>query len=98
MVKDYKTIGRIVDLIEKKFYSDEKLLKMGFTMCDLDEARFRIWMRKKTPRRCPCCGIKSVQFVSPDKCFACEQIDTRQFVIKQEMKRKRQQQRNVASA
>jgi|694.fasta_scaffold42858_12 hypothetical protein len=98
MGKDYKAIGRIVDLIEKKFYSDEKLFKMGFTMCDLDEARFRIWMRKKPPRRCPKCNILSVQFVEPNKCYACEQIEMREFAIKQEMKRKRQQQRNLASA
>jgi hypothetical protein len=98
MVKDYKSIGRIVDLIQKKCYSDEKILSMGFTMCDLDEARFRIWLKKKTPRRCPCCGVLSVQFVQPNKCFACEQIETRQFVIRQEMKYRKQRQRSAAHA
>lgn len=96
MVKDYQAIGKIVELIIKNHYTDERLYALGYYHTDIEEARLRILMKKREPKRCPCCGILSIQFVQPDKCFACEEIEKRRSVIRQETRIKQQERNQLA--
>jgi anaerobic ribonucleoside-triphosphate reductase len=98
MVKDYASIGKIVELIHKNHYTDEKLLRLGYMPTDIEEARVRIIMTNGTIKKCPQCGIKAKYFVNKEKCFACSEIEKRRVAIRQEMRLKQQQQRNVAHA
>lgn len=99
MVKDYKAIGKIVELIVKHYYTDERLYALGYYHTDIEEARVRVLMKKREEKRCPCCGILSVNYPEPDRCFACVEIENRRVAIRQEMRLKQQQQqRNVAHA
>ena len=96
MPKDYKSIGKIVELIHKNHYTDQKLLQLGYMPTDVEEARVRIIMCNGTSKKCPKCGIVSKYFVKKDECFACSEIEKRRLAIRQEMRLK--QQRNLASA